>query len=121
MVVDCCCFLSDFLQVFLFLFFSFKFLQGLCIFLSLMDCCLGFPIVLVDFCCFVFCLLFCFLLLYFIIVVGNFCHIILTFEMSHFGGLNTIKVHYSGYLVCTTPPTFFTDHLKHSRHFCHGL
>ena len=39
------------------------------------------------------------------------------FWTSHFWGLNTIKVHYSGYLVCATPPTV----LKLYRPFCHGL
>ena len=33
-----------------------------------------------------------------------FCHGLLIC-IWHFGGLNTIKVHYSGYFVCATPPT----------------
>ena len=33
------------------------------------------------------------------------CHFFFTFELSHFWDLNTIKMHYRWYLVCTTPPT----------------
>ena len=37
----------------------------------------------------------------------NFCHLFSTFELEPFLGLNTIKMHYRGYLVCAGPTVLY--------------
>ena len=41
-----------------------------------------------------------------------------TFELNHFGGLNAIKVHYYGFIVCAPPPTvLYRSILNFAGHF----